>query len=168
MRTFLLVAICIFVIGISGFAACDKTPELSQQPDEKIFSQYFREVSIGKLSVEWEWGTQPERWDEKNFNQHFEKSDIFSLGDEIVLRDVHTFEDRRVEDFSVRYYDTQAKQFVGPSEVLPSLKTTLPGRRSAKTGTIVMIYRPDLPVGSYELKCYLGETLVAVLPFQVK
>jgi|GEM_PF-2888869 len=125
----------------------EEAQQLSEQPDQVTFSQYFRELSVGRLDREW---VGSETW-----YQHIEKTNIVSPGDSLVLQG----EVIKEVQICARYYDTQTKEFVGPENVEP------PG--PYKRGGFASGSTVNLPPGKYELKCYVGNILVAVLPFQV-
>jgi len=125
------------------------TPQLSEQPDQAIFSQYFKKLSIGKLPAQYV--------DSKDWPWRIENTNVFSRGDTMatqgeVVKEVQP---------SSKYYDVQAKIFVGENVGGPMGPVLKPGGFAGTN-------KVDLPPGKYELKIYVGDKLVSVLPFEVR
>ncbi len=123
------------------------TPKLSEEPDQATFSQYFKNLSLGKVPSEWV--------NSKDWPFHIEDTDMFSRGDTMatqgeVIKDVQ---------LTSKYYD------VGAKKVIEGVGSSTPPM--LKMGGFAGTSPVDLPVGNYELKLYVGDTLVSVLPFEV-
>ena len=79
----------------------------------------------------------------------FTTKDTFCVGGTII-KDVQ---------LTVKYYDTVAKKLVEAGGAPPS---------TLKAGGFVGSSSMPVPAGKWELKVYVGDKLVAVLPFEVK
>lgn len=121
-------------------------PQLSEQPDQATFSQYFKKLSIGKLPAQWV--------NSKDWPWHIENTNVFSRGDTMATQG----EIIQNVQLTSKYYDVKNKTFVGPETSPPPLKA----------GGFAGSSAVDLPPGKYELKCYVGDKLVSVLPFEVR
>lgn len=153
-----LIFLCPFhIVGIGLYAASydtslverrveevlGPTPSLSEQPNEATFREYFSEIGLGKLPPG---KTLPEGL-EQNVS-------IFAPGDQFcqygtVIKEVSP---------SLAYFGTQAKKVVKEG--------TFP--RALLPGGFAGCELLDLPAGKYEVKVYVDDVLVAVLPFEVR
>ena len=117
-------------------------PQLSEQPNEAVFKEYFTDIGLGKVPPG------------ENFPEGLQKNiTAFTPSDRIYVHGIVTKE--VLPSFAV--YDTVAKEFASPKQALPRALTK--GNFAAGGST--------LPVGKYECKVYVGDVLVAVLPFEV-
>lgn len=117
-------------------------PVLSENPDKETFAQYFKELYLAKLP---EGKTLPF----VDRTTTFTTKDTFCIGGTII-KDVQ---------LTVKYYDTAAKKLVEAGGAPPS---------TLKPGGFVGSSSMPVPAGKWELKVYVGDKLVAVLPFEVK
>jgi len=118
------------------------TAELSEQPDEATFREYFSDIGLGRLAAG---GKFPEDL-QRNVA-------VFTSSDEVCIYGTLTQEVL----VSVAIYDTVAEEFAQPKQAFPS---TLKKGGFASCSSIP-------PAGEYEYRVYVGDVLVAVLPFEV-
>ncbi|NPV70698.1 MAG: hypothetical protein HPY55_08655 [Firmicutes bacterium] len=114
-------------------------------PDTALFSQYFKNLSVGRLPAE------VTKQDKANWRNHLIQTDMFSYGDIFAM----TGEVLKEVRLTIAYVDVNSGRLVGSAGETPPLK---PG---PFTGYNLMA----LPPGSYEVRCFINGTLVRVLPF---
>lgn len=134
---------------ILSLAACGPAPTPAPtatpyptQPDEATFREYFSEIGLGLMPP----GTTSPGGLQQNVS-------IFAPGDQFcqygtIIKEVQPL---------LVYYDTEAKEVVG--------QFGYPPMQPIGFLTCAPL---DLPAGKYELKVYVGDILVAVVPFEVR
>jgi len=120
----------------------------SEQPNNAKFDEYLRSVYLGKLPVGQDLGPGivPQ------VTLVFQEGDQFCT----VLEPKKTI---GAGAYASAIYDLNAKEYIKP-------KVAFPG--SFDLGTNVGCGDIPVPAGKYEYKAYLNNTLVAVIPFEVK
>jgi len=120
------------------------TAGLSVQPDLATFQMYFSELGIGRLPAGKELPAGLEQ-----------QVSVFAPGDQLCQYGTLVKEAQP----AMEYYDVQARKPTGPRLKFP--RSLLPGG-FASCGPVVLAAR------EYELRLYVGEILVAVIPFRVQ
>jgi len=115
--------------------------------DQALFAQYFAKLSLGRLP--------PEYAGREDWPLHVVATNVFSRGDAFVTMG----EVRKEVQLVAGVYDVKAGRYV---------REPVPGGPVLKPGGFAGASPLDLPPGEYELRCFVGETLVAVLPFTVR
>lgn len=121
-------------------------PGLSEQPDEATFEAFFSDLYIGLLPP----GQTIGPGVQVTRTTTFKTNDLYVLGG-TVIKEVQ---------LQARFYDVAAGGFIEGMSPIPPM----PMAPGGFAGSNVM----TLPAGRYELKCYAGDKLVAVLPFTVE
>jgi hypothetical protein len=120
-----------------------KTVQISGQPDQSIFREYFSEMGLGRLPAG---GQLPFDLQKDVF--------IFRVGDDMRLYGTVIKEVR----ISIKYQNVETGQMIeGVSAPAPYKPGGFAGGETVK-----------LPPGEYEYKVYVGDVLVAVFPFEVR
>ena len=124
-------------------SVCSK---FSEKPDQAMFKEYFSVLRLGKVT---EWP--------KEGPPIFQETNIFKLGDQICL-DATVLKDVKPE-----------AEIYNPYEEVVVVPRMAGGPGFKKGGNIGCSSMPsELSAGKkYEYKVYVGDTLVAVLPFEV-
>ncbi|MCX7911843.1 MAG: hypothetical protein N2506_02610 [Dehalococcoidales bacterium] len=115
----------------------------SEQPDSAAFKRYFKELGLGRMPAE---VTNPPEQLERNVH-------IFAAGDQICLYGEIIRECR----LRTAIYETSVDKLVRES-----------GLPQPMSGGFAGWEPVDLSPGEYEYRVYVGETLVAVFPFEVR
>ena len=150
----LSVSLIILVLSLT-FGGCDfLTPspptqpppptlpsDISEQPDLATFGIYFTELYLTAQTPK-EGGAPP--------------NNVFRRGETMFMYGVII----REGQLTVRYYDVEKAEFVKTSG---QTSIILEGK-----GFLNYAANLDVPAGRYEVKCYIGETLIYVLPFEVR
>jgi hypothetical protein len=120
--------------------------EFSEKPDQAMFKEYFSVLRLGKVT-EWLKEGPPK----------FQETNIFKLGEQICL-DATVLKDVKPEG-----------EIYNPYEEVVVVPRMAGGPGLKKGGNIGCSSMPaELSAGKkYEYKVYIGNTLVAVLPFEV-
>lgn len=115
--------------------------------DRALFSEYFADLSLGKLP--------PEYAGREDWPRYVVAGNVFTRGDIMVTMG----EVRKEVQVIAGYYDVKAARYV---------REPAPGGPLLKPGGFAGASPLDLPPGEYELRCFVGRTLVAILPFTVR
>ncbi|MDD4333194.1 MAG: hypothetical protein PHT51_03720 [Patescibacteria group bacterium] len=131
---------------INSVAKIDE--KLSEQPNKDKYDEFFSEVYIAKLPV----GAEFNPW-------KIEKTKIFAAGEQFCTS-MNIKKQIPADSLSTAIYDVNAKQDIKPR--MGTFPQALgPGN---STGCEPVIETG----GKYEYKIYLGDIVVAVIPFEVK
>lgn len=119
-------------------------PVLSEEPDEATFREYFSDLSLGVLAPGAKLG-----------EVFPTPTTTFSVWDSQCL------EGNIVKELTIATatYNVDTQEYAGPKAVYPG---------PLQTGGLTFCGSLNLPPGNYELKVYVGDILVAVLPFEVR
>lgn len=133
-------------------AAADNT--LSEQPDKSKFSEYFTNISLAKLPVGVEFDPRV-----------IIKTKVFASSEQFCVN-MDMKKQIPANTLSSAVYDVNAKQDTVPrSGAFPQALGPGPGENMGNTVSCAPL---EQTVGKYEYKIYINESLVAVLPFEVK
>lgn len=119
-------------------------------PDRAVFSQYFARLSIGRLPAQYV-GRQ-------DWPQRVVFENVFLPGDVMVLEG----EALKQVQIACGYFDLKAGKYAGGSSGAEPWGPGFPPGGFAGYSSL------NLPPGEYELRCFVGETLVAVFPLTVR
>ena len=124
-------------------SVCSK---FSEKPDQVMFNEYFTRLRLGTVT---EWP--------KEGPPPFQETNIFKLGDQLCL------------DATVLKDVSPEGEIYNPYEEVVVVPRMAGGPGLKKGGNIgCSSMPPELSAGKkYEYKIYVGDTLVAVLPFEV-
>jgi hypothetical protein len=128
-------------------------PQSLQIVDEATFRMYFKDFSLARLPP----GIDPSS--DEEWPMHLQKTNIFTQDDKTIVTMGEVLKEVQLK---AGYYDVQTGSFVGgdPTSTGPGMTLSPGGFAGAEPLT--------LPKGNYELRLYVGETLVAILSFDVK
>lgn len=126
----------------------EKTAQLSEQPDTALYKQYFTDFYLAKLPKGVNAG--PENVPEK--------TSVFTAEDQFCTV-MEVIKDIPAGKISNAVYDVNAKTNLVEKTVFP-----MELKKSNYMGNEELKY----PTGKYEYRIYIDDTLVAVLPFEVK
>ena len=121
-------------------AGATPTPE---QPDRAKFAEYFSDLKLGVLPP----GAKPEETPPT-------PATTFAVGDQICYMSTIIKPFPWVDGI----YNTQAKSYVQSNW----------SYRGTAEGEMVECSFPQLPIGRYEYRVWVGDTLVAAVPFDVR
>ncbi|MDD5146597.1 MAG: hypothetical protein PHN39_02555 [Candidatus Pacebacteria bacterium] len=130
-----------------GRAAVELAEELSEQPDQVKFDEYFTKAFLGRIP-----GGEQFNPAKVVKTKVFEQTDQFCTSLDIK-------KDIPAGALSVATYDTANKEFVRPKSAFPQ---KLPGGNTMGCEGIM------LSAGKYEQKIYVDDILAIVMPFEVK
>jgi len=138
---------CISYNDCDGFLCIDSVcSKFSEKPDQVIFKEYFARLRLGTVK---EWP--------KEGPPLFQETNIFKLDDQICL-DATVLKDVSPEGEIYNPYEEVV--------VVPRMSGGPGFKKGGNIGCTSM--PPELSAGKkYEYKIYIGNTLVAVLPFEV-
>jgi hypothetical protein len=133
-------------------AAADNT--LSEQPDKGKFNEYFTNINLAKLPAGAEFDPQK-----------IVKTKIFAAVEQFCIN-MDMIKQIPANTLSSAVYDVNAKQDAQPrSGTFPQTLGPGPGQNMGNTVSCAPL---EQAVGKYEYKIYINDSLVAVLPFEVK
>jgi hypothetical protein len=123
------------------------TGQLSEQPNQAKYDEYFNSAKLGKLS-------QGQTFDPFKVVE----TNIFSLTDQFcTMLDIK--KTIASGSLALAIYNTETKTDVNPKGVFPM---------EIKSGGSVGCEKLDQSVGKYEYKIYIDDVLAIVLPFEVR
>ncbi len=133
-------------------AAVDNT--LSEQPDKNKFNEYFTNINLAKLPAGAEFDPQK-----------IVKTKIFAAVEQFCIN-MDMIKQIPANTLSSAVYDVNAKQDAQPrSGTFPQALGPGLGQNMGNTVSCAPL---EQAVGKYEYKIYINDSLVAVLPFEVK
>jgi len=132
--------------------AVDNT--LSEQPDQSKFGEYFTNIFIAKLPAGAEFDPQA-----------IIKTKVFSAGEQFCTS-MDMKKQIPANTLSSAVYDVNARQDVSPRGA--AFPQALGPNSGESMGNSIGCAPLEQNVGKYEYKIYINESLVAVLPFEVK
>jgi hypothetical protein len=122
---------------------------LSEQPDQATFSKYFKDMGLGRLTG----GGEVSQ--DLQFNVT-----VFCVGDQMVLYG-NIIKECPQPRYEI-YYVQADKVVKGGGLSFPTVRSGFDAAGFISVDTL------DLPVGKYEYKVNVGDTLVGVFPFEVR
>ena len=125
------------------------TEQLSEQPDKAKYDEYFTDFYLGKLPRGKQVGPS---------NIPIKTAVFIASEDEFCT--IITLKKDIPGSFSFAVYDTVAKKDFAPKAVFP-VALNVGGHAWADDPI-------EYPTGKYEYKLYIDDTLVAVVPFEVR
>jgi hypothetical protein len=131
-------------------AETQSTEQLSEQPDKAKYDEYFIEFYLGKLPLGKQVGPD-------NIPV---KTAVFIASEDEFCPMLTLKKDIPAGSLSIAVYDTVAKKDFGPKGAFP-MALNVGGHGWADDPI-------EYPAGKYEYKLYIDDTLVVVVPFEVR
>ncbi len=147
--TIIIFFVLLVIIGFVAYFMSFKPQLLSEQPNGKIFREYFKKISLAKLP-----------YVEKPNISDLTPTDTFDASTDLLCLTSEMKKNLPNQRLSYAIYDKDAREYKIEKE--PFRGDLLIDRNNFNC-EILTYYR----AGNYEYKLYVDDKLVAVLPFMV-